>query len=61
VELALDSGTTVRDAVDVLRAMPGGAGLPSAPLVAVNLEYATAEQRLSSGDELAIIPPVAGG
>jgi molybdopterin converting factor subunit 1 len=61
VELSLDAGTTVRDAVAWLRALPGGAGLPSSPLVAVNLEYATADQRLVSGDELAIIPPVAGG
>jgi len=61
VELALRSGTTVREAVDALRAMPGGAGLPGSPLVAVNLQYATADQRLASGDELAIIPPVAGG
>lgn len=61
VELALDAGTTVREAVDHLRAMPGGAGLPPSPLVAVNLEYAAADHHLSSGDEIAIIPPVAGG
>lgn len=61
VELSLDAGTTVREALDTLRALPGGAGLPASPLVAVNLEYATPTHRLSSGDELAIIPPVAGG
>lgn len=61
VELSLDAGTTVREAVDRLRALPGGAGLPSSLLVAVNLEYADADQPLASGDELAIIPPVAGG
>jgi molybdopterin converting factor subunit 1 len=61
VELSLDAGTTVREAVDTLRALPGGAELPASPLVAVNLEYAAADHRLMSGDELAIIPPVAGG
>jgi molybdopterin converting factor small subunit len=29
--------------------------------VAVNLEYAPAETLLASGDEVAFIPPVAGG
>lgn len=61
VELSLGAGTTVRDAVDRLRAMPGGARLPVSPLVAVNLEYATSDRALASGDELAVIPPVAGG
>jgi molybdopterin converting factor small subunit len=27
----------------------------------VNLTYARADQRVASGDEIAIIPPVAGG
>ena len=30
-------------------------------LIAVNLEYATDERELSSADEIALIPPVAGG
>jgi molybdopterin converting factor small subunit len=37
-----------------------GAGLPPA-LVAVNQAYAELSQRLIAGDEVAIIPPVAGG
>jgi molybdopterin converting factor subunit 1 len=61
VELTLSGDTTVRDVVERLRAMPGGASLPPTPLVAVNLTYAGADQRLESGDEVAIIPPVAGG
>jgi molybdopterin synthase catalytic subunit len=61
VELTLAGDTTVRDVVERLRAMPGGASLPAMPLVAVNLTYAVAEQRVESGDEVAIIPPVAGG
>ena len=61
VELTLSGDTTVRDVVELLRAMPGGASLPPTPLVAVNLTYAGADQRVESGDEVAIIPPVAGG
>jgi molybdopterin converting factor subunit 1 len=61
VELSLDESTTVRDVVEQLRALPGGSALPAIPLVAVNLTYAKADQRVRSGDEVAIIPPVAGG
>ena len=61
VELALSDRATVRDVVAQLRALPGGAALPASPLVAVNLTYASAEQRVATGDEVAIIPPVAGG
>ncbi|MBK5189061.1 MAG: MoaD/ThiS family protein [Gemmatimonadaceae bacterium] len=61
VELTLSGATTVRDVVEQLRALPGGGALPATPLVAVNLTYAGADQRVVSGDEVAIIPPVAGG
>jgi len=61
VELALSGQPTVRDVVDRLRALPGGGALPESPLVAVNLTYAGADQRVESGDEVALIPPVAGG
>jgi molybdopterin synthase catalytic subunit len=61
VELQLGANPTVGDALARIRALPGGEQLPPAPLVAVNLRYARPEQRLNSGDELAVIPPVAGG
>ncbi len=61
VELALNSGATIADAIGALRALPGGSVLPSSPLVAVNLAYADTAQLLQAGDELAVIPPVAGG
>ncbi|MGI8498643.1 MAG: MoaD/ThiS family protein [Gemmatimonadaceae bacterium] len=61
LDLTLGPGATVRDAIQQIRALPGGERLPPAPLVAVNLEYASAERRLAPGDELAVIPPVAGG
>jgi molybdopterin converting factor small subunit len=61
LELALEPGATVSDALRRIRALPGGDRLPPAPLVAVNLGYARADQVLQPGDELAVIPPVAGG
>lgn len=61
IELALEPGATVTDALDSLRSLPGGASLPPKPLVAVNLVYADHRQELRAGDEVAFIPPVAGG
>jgi molybdopterin converting factor small subunit len=61
VELELTAGATVRDALTQLRRLPGGDTLPAAPLVAINLAYAKGDAVLAAGDELAVIPPVAGG
>ena len=61
VEMTLPAGATAADALTWLRALPGGDALPPAPLLAVNLEYARVGTALHSGDELAVIPPVAGG
>lgn len=35
--------------------------IPERPVVAVNREYAELDVLLSDGDELALLPPVAGG
>lgn len=61
LEIALAPGSTVRDVLKRLRAMPGGERLPPAPLVAVNLAYSRLDRVLTVGDEVAVIPPVAGG
>ncbi|MDZ7780032.1 MAG: molybdopterin converting factor subunit 1 [Gemmatimonadota bacterium] len=58
----LDGGATVADLVRDLRAR--GApfdALPPEPAVAVNQAYAAASEALATGDEVAFIPPVAGG
>ena len=62
-ELTLDlaDGSTVADALRVVGSLPGGSHLPPSPLVAINLSYARPASTLNRGDELAIIPPVAGG
>jgi molybdopterin synthase sulfur carrier subunit len=61
IELALDAPATVADALERLRALPGGERLPPRPLCALNLSQTKADTRLASGDELAILPPLAGG
>ena len=59
VELPRES--TVSDVVAAVRGKPGADRLPATPLVAVNLEYAAASTVVREGDEVAFIPPVAGG
>lgn len=59
--LELRAGCTVADCVAALRAEPMAARLPPNPLVAVNLRYSRPETPLAEGDEVAVIPPVAGG
>lgn len=59
--LELPAGATVDDVLADLRARPGADRLPAAPLVAVNQRYARRTSPVAAGDEVAIIPPVAGG
>jgi molybdopterin converting factor subunit 1 len=61
IELDLQVGATVRDVVDRVREMGDAKRLPPAPMVAVNEQYASRDRELEAGDEVALIPPVAGG
>ena len=61
LELTMPDGSTVADVVRSVNELPGGSALPPAPLVAVNYTYASSTKPLVNGDEIAIIPPVAGG
>ena len=61
IMLDLPAGASVHDLLDRVRSLPGAERLPPTPLVAVNQRYATAQHRLTPGDEVALIPPVAGG
>jgi molybdopterin converting factor subunit 1 len=54
-------GATVGDVVGHVRALPGASRLPKEPLVAVNERYAKSQHVVEAGDEIALIPPVAGG
>ncbi len=60
VPLLLVVGSTVGDALAALRAR-SPAAIPARPLVARNERYARYDEVLSHGDEIAVIPPVAGG
>jgi molybdopterin converting factor subunit 1 len=62
LDVELPEGSSVGDLVAVLR----GRGhpfsvLPDQPAVALNRVYASHDEALSEGDEVAFIPPVAGG
>jgi molybdopterin converting factor small subunit len=61
LDLALPAGATAADALAAVRALPGAERLPARPLLAVNERWAAAERALADGDEVAIVPPVAGG
>jgi molybdopterin converting factor small subunit len=61
ITLELPPGASVRDLLDCVRGLPGAERLPPTPVVAVNQQYAPTNQRLTPGDEVALIPPVAGG
>lgn len=61
VELSFEQPATVAQALERLRALPGGERLPSRPLCALNLTHVLPDALLSGGDELAILPPLAGG
>ncbi|MDQ2666044.1 MAG: MoaD/ThiS family protein [Gemmatimonadota bacterium] len=52
---------TVADLLAAIEDRPGAHVLPRAPLIAVNQRYASASTRITAGDEVALIPPVAGG
>ncbi len=56
----LPEGSTVADLVAAVR-QAADRRLPHSVVTAVNREYATLETRLRDGDEVAFIPPVAGG
>ncbi len=61
ISIDLPVGATVADVMRDLRRRPGADRLPPAPLLAVNERYAPVTCRLVEGDEVAVIPPVAGG
>ncbi|MDA1080503.1 MAG: MoaD/ThiS family protein [Gemmatimonadetes bacterium] len=60
VRVTLDEGAAVSDLLATVRDLAPPGSLPPA-MVAVNHEYAPPSRLLSGSDEVAIIPPVAGG
>lgn len=62
VEISLASGATIGDLLaEFRRQVPEAAALPDRPLCAVNLSHVLTSHVLRDGDEVAILPPLAGG
>ena len=62
VEMTLPAPATVQDALRRLRAsLPGAERLPDQPLAAVNRTHARLTTPVRDGDEIAFLPPLAGG
>lgn len=61
LEIEVPQGCTVQELIQLVRSRPGAGALPESPPVAVNREYSAASRVLHDGDEVAFIPPVAGG
>ena len=61
LEVPLGPGSTVEDLVIAIRSLPGAYILPASPRVAINKRFASLDDIVASGDDVALIPPVAGG
>lgn len=61
LEVELPAGSTVSELATLISSKDGVSVLSGNIVVAVNMEYASAETVLCDGDEVAFIPPVAGG
>lgn len=61
LKIAFPAGGTVRELIGRIRSLPAATDLPQVPRVAVNRRFASLEQRIGPDDEIALIPPVAGG
>jgi molybdopterin converting factor small subunit len=61
LKIRCEPGSTVGDLIHNIRALPGAHVLPASPRVAVNRRFASTDQRIDTDDEIALIPPVAGG
>ena len=61
VAVTVPAEACVRDVIAALRRLPGGTMLPAEPFVAVNMRQVPPDTRLHPGDEIALLPPLAGG
>lgn len=61
LDLPAANVATAGDVLAGVRALPGGAGLGGSTLIAVNLKQAALTTPVVPGDEVAVLPPLAGG
>jgi len=60
--VAVPSPATVADVVRRVReTVPGARALPDRPLAAINLRQVKLNAPVADGDQVALLPPVAGG
>lgn len=61
-EVTLRLPATVGDVVLRVREdFPGGRAIPERPLTALNLKHVKLDASVRDGDEVALLPPIAGG
>jgi len=61
LEVAVSPGTTVSDLIRHIRSLPGSEIVRDSARIAVNRQFAFPDQIIEPRDEIALIPPVAGG
>lgn len=61
LDVPISRGATVSDLLQSIRCLPAASALPPILRVAVNRAFASGHTHVQSGDEVALIPPVAGG
>jgi sulfur-carrier protein len=61
IDVQVSTDARVGDVLAAVRQRPGAERLPPAPLMAVNEEFSRLDAPVTENDEVAIIPPVAGG
>jgi molybdopterin converting factor small subunit len=61
IEVPAEGIATVADLLERLRALPNGTVIGPATLVAVNLRHSPPRTVVRAGDEVAVMPPLAGG
>lgn len=60
-QLPIPTPPTVAGVLAAARELPGGSALPARVLVALNARQAAPEDQVRAGDEIALLPPMAGG
>jgi molybdopterin converting factor small subunit len=61
LSLTISAPATLASVLKALRSRPGGELLPDRPLCAINLVQARLDSPVQPGDEVAVLPPLAGG
>lgn len=61
VRVDLREPATTRQLVAALRRQPGGEQLPESPFLAINGRHAPTDTSVTPDDEIALLPPLAGG